>query len=66
MRTASGGGVGPQVNKFEQVSSNDHHISLAGGWECPYEVGIPGPVSVSGGGGYGGSVDLLCHVTYLM
>ena len=25
-----GGGVGPQVNKFEQVSSDDHQISVAG------------------------------------
>ena len=24
------GGVGPQVNKFEQVFSNDHQISVAG------------------------------------
>ena len=26
----SWGGVGPQVNKFEQVSSNDHQTSVAG------------------------------------
>ena len=24
-------GVGPQVNKFEQVSSDDHQMSVAGG-----------------------------------
>ena len=25
------GGVGPQVNKFEQVSSDDHQMSVARG-----------------------------------
>ena len=25
-----GGGLGPQVNKFEQVSSDDHQMSVAG------------------------------------
>ena len=25
------GGIGPQVNKFEQVSSDDHQMSVAGG-----------------------------------
>ena len=29
--TVVGGGVGPQVNKFEQVSSDDHQMSVAGG-----------------------------------
>ena len=40
-------GIGPQVNKFEQVSSDDHQMSLAGNayvqgvdmcrgeWVCP-------------------------------
>ena len=38
-------GVGPQVNKFEQISSNDHQMSLAG-------VGMPGWREVCPGGGY--------------
>ena len=30
------GWVDPQVNKFEQVSSDDHQMSLTGdGWVCP-------------------------------
>ena len=37
--------VGPQVNKFEHISSDDHQMSLAG------EVGYPG----RGGG------TLPCH-----
>ena len=36
MSVVVGGGVGPQVKNFEQVSSNDHQISLAGAWTgCP-------------------------------
>ena len=39
-------GVGYQVNKFEQVSSDDHDISLAGvlrtsGGDTPYHVTYP-------------------------
>ena len=30
MSVQVGEGVGPQVNKFEQVSSDDHQMSLAG------------------------------------
>ena len=30
-REYGGGGVGPQVNKFEQVPSDDHQMSVAGG-----------------------------------
>ena len=41
--TNSGGaGVGPQVNKFEPVSSDDHQMSVEGGL---------GPMAVVGGGG---------------
>ena len=29
--TSGGQGVGPQVNKFEKVSSDDHNMSVAGG-----------------------------------
>ena len=36
------GGVGPQVTKFQQVSSDDHQMSVVGG-------GYTGPVL--GGGG---------------
>ena len=41
-----GDGEGPQVNKFEQVFSDDHQMSVAG-------VGYPGPMSR--GAGYPGS-----------
>ena len=37
-------GEGPQMNKFEQVSSDHHQLSLAGG----RVVGVPG--LISGGG----------------
>ena len=47
-------GVGLQVNKFEQVSSDDHQMSLAGGnglegwWVCPgVGVGYPLPCDLS-------------------
>ena len=40
-----GGGVGPQMNKFEQGSSDDHQISVAGERVCPggypYHVNYP-------------------------
>ena len=42
---------GPQVNKFEQVSSDDHQMSLAGtglGWGDPMSGG--GPRARAGGG----------------
>ena len=43
MVTNSGGvGVGPQVNKFEPVSSDDHQMSVEGGL---------GPMAAVGGGG---------------
>ena len=47
---ASGGG-GPQVNKFEQVSSVGHEMSVVGGWD----QGVPGlmPRGVAGGAGFG-------------
>ena len=42
------GGVGPQVTKFEQVSSGDHQISVAGeGDRCPVLMFV-------GGKGWGG------------
>ena len=41
MSVPVGGGSGPQVNRFEQVSSDGHHLSLAGG---------PG-LGLGGGGG---------------
>ena len=33
----------PQVNKFEQVSSDDHQKSVAGGWvpRSDVQVGVP-------------------------
>ena len=31
MSVEVGGGVGPQVNKFEQVCSDDHQMPIAGG-----------------------------------
>ena len=43
---------GPQVNKFEQVSSVGHEMSVAGDWD----QGVPGlmPRGVAGGGaGFG-------------
>ena len=39
-----GGGVGPWVNKFEQVSSDDHLVSVAEG---------RGDAQVMSGGGWG-------------
>ena len=32
-------GRGPEVNKFEKVSSDGHHMSLAGGGGFPVERG---------------------------
>ena len=40
--STSGGVVGPQANKFEQVSSNDYQMSVAAG------VRRVGPMSVRG------------------
>ena len=49
---------GPQVNKFEQVSSDDHQMSVVGGGEMlGTQVLGPGgryPGPISGGGGMGG------------
>ena len=33
-----GRGLGPEVNKFEQISSDDHQMSLAEGWVCPGDM----------------------------
>ena len=45
---STSGGVGPQVNNFEQVSSDDHKMSVAG------RRGGGGVCSMSGiGGGRG-------------
>ena len=40
------GGVGPRVRKFEQVSSDNHQMSLAEGWVCSGD----GCVEWGGGG----------------
>ena len=48
-----GVGVGPKVNKFEQVSNDDHQMSLAEvrmsreGWVCPEGVPVPVPCALS-------------------
>ena len=49
-----GRGVGPQVNKFEQVSSDDHQISVAGDKKVLGWGGDAGryPDPVSEGRGY--------------
>ena len=44
------GGGGPQVNKFEQVSSHGHQMSLAA-------VGLGVPCLMSGGGPGSGGAD---------
>ena len=61
-----GGGMGPQVNKFEQVSSDDHLMSVAGRgvgaqvW-CPVEsLGV----QVRYPGGRGALPYDLSHETY--
>ena len=44
------GAVGPLVNKFEQVSSDYHQMSLARGWVCPgvgISPGVPLPCNLS-------------------
>ena len=48
-------GIGPQVNKFEQVSSDDHQMSLAGmrmsrQWVCPGGGYVQRGVGMSRGG----------------
>ena len=64
------------MNKFEQVSSDDYQMSLAGGWVCSDGVGISGRgwvclerVSVSregyvwgGGGGGVWCVTFFCNI----
>ena len=45
-------GVGPQVNKFEQVSSDDHQMSVPGEGGVGTQVPYLGPIS--GGGGWEG------------
>ena len=47
--TGGGRGIGPQVNKFEQASSDDHQMSVVGGR-------FKGPMS--GWGGEGTRSDL--------
>ena len=37
-----GGGGGPQVNKFEQISSDHHQMSVAGGSSIDLVSGIMG------------------------
>ena len=39
---AGGVGVGPQVNNFEQVSSDDHRMSVVGGTQVPCLAGERG------------------------
>ena len=50
------GAVGPQVNKFEQVSSDDHQLSVAGGGghipRSDVGGGVMSPVLMSRGSGY--------------
>ena len=41
MSVLVGRGVGPQVNKFEQVSCDDHQMSVGGGGGKPH-VWYPG------------------------
>ena len=57
------GGVFPQVNKFEQVFSDDHQMSLAGG-------GYGQGVGMSGGGGLGmsrgGLPPTMYHMIHVM
>ena len=48
--TGGGRGIGPQVNKFEQASSDDHQMSVVGGR-------FKGPMS-GGGWGEGTKSDL--------
>ena len=61
-----GGGVDPQVNKFEQASNDDHQLSVVGGRS-------PGLMSKGGGEGVNRSPGVIsegdgvhCHVTYPM
>ena len=50
-----GGWIGPKMNKFEQVSSGHHQMSLAGawaeGWVCHPGDGALGYVQRGGGQG---------------
>ena len=38
--SVAGNGVWPHVSNFEQVSSYDHQMSLAGDWVCPGGVSM--------------------------
>ena len=57
---ASTGGVGPQVNKFEQVSSDGHQMSLAGGRAEAV------PCLMSGAIGPGDPMYLMARILCLM
>ena len=64
--STGGVGVGPQVNKFEQVASDDHQMSVAG-----LRVGCKFPGLMSGGGVrspglMSGERGVPYHVTYPM
>ena len=49
------GGGGPQVNKFEQASSDDHQVSLVGVGSQVWCLGGRSPDLMSEGRGRGGS-----------
>ena len=51
--------LGPQVNKFEQVFSDDHQMSVAGDG-----VGIQDPCHMSGCGGGGVGTVMYVRVTW--
>ena len=36
--STGGGGVGPHMNKFKQVSSDNHQMSLVGDWYWDWGV----------------------------
>ena len=52
VRTDRGGALGPQMNKFEQASSDDHQMSVMGVGPMSSVGGI-GPVSGALGHGVG-------------
>ena len=65
-----GGGLGPQVNKFEQVSNDDHQMSVAEGRQgrcqvwCPTE-GVGAQVWCLGEGD-GGTYHMTYPIMYVM